>query len=224
MTFTVTIADAATPPSKPSTPLPPSVIVSGSTDALIIADMQADFLTAEGSLTVKGGEALLAGINAVSATMPFRYQVATQDWHPASHCSFVAQGGPWPSHCVQGSAGAQLHAELNTQRINAVIRKGVSPQADSYSAFLDDNGSPTGLAGLLHAIGVRRVFVCGVAYDFCVFFTAMDACKSGFQVVLLEDLTAAVDDASWEARAAELKKAGVSLLSSSALVAEGAPA
>ncbi|KAG5512542.1 hypothetical protein GH5_08510 [Leishmania sp. Ghana 2012 LV757] len=224
MTFTASTAGAATPPSKPSTPPPPRVSVSNSTDALIIADMQADFLAAEGPLTVKGGEALLAGINAVSAELPFRYQVATQDWHPASHCSFVAQGGPWPPHCVQGSAGAQLHSGLNTQRINAVIRKGVSPQADSYSAFLDDNGSSTGLAGLLHSIGIRRVFVCGVAYDFCVFFTAMDARKSGFNVVLLEDLTAAVDDAAWQTRTAELKKAGVLLLPSSALVAEGAPA
>ncbi|CAG9567110.1 alpha/beta-hydrolase-like protein [Leishmania major strain Friedlin] len=197
------------------------VTVSNTTDVLIIADMQVDFLTPGGSLHVKGGEALLDGINAVSSQLPFRYQVATQDWHPENHCSFVTHGGPWPPHCVQGSSGAQLHAGLHTHRINAVLRKGATQQADSYSAFVDDNGVSTGLAGLLHSIGARRVFVCGVAYDFCVFFTAMDARKNGFGVVLLEDLTAAVDDAAWSARAAELKEAGVVLLSSSALVAEG---
>nr|3R2J_A Chain A, Alpha/beta-hydrolase-like protein [Leishmania infantum]3R2J_B Chain B, Alpha/beta-hydrolase-like protein [Leishmania infantum]3R2J_C Chain C, Alpha/beta-hydrolase-like protein [Leishmania infantum]3R2J_D Chain D, Alpha/beta-hydrolase-like protein [Leishmania infantum] len=204
-------------------PDPPTlcVTVSSTTDVLIIADMQVDFLAPGGSLHVKGGEALLDGINAVSSQLPFRYQVATQDWHPENHCSFVTHGGPWPPHCVQGSAGAQLHAGLHTQRINAVIRKGVTQQADSYSAFVEDNGVSTGLAGLLHSIGARRVFVCGVAYDFCVFFTAMDARKNGFSVVLLEDLTAAVDDAAWSARTAELKDAGVVLLKSSALVAEG---
>ncbi|TPP49199.1 Isochorismatase family protein [Leishmania donovani] len=170
----------------PKAPPPPTlcVTVSSTTDVLIIADMQVDFLAPGGSLHVKGGEALLDGINAVSSQLPFRYQVATQDWHPENHCSFVTHGGP-------------------------------------YSAFVEDNGVSTGLAGLLHSIGARRVFVCGVAYDFCVFFTAMDARKNGFSVVLLEDLTAAVDDAAWSARTAELKDAGVVLLKSSALVAEG---
>ncbi|CAJ1005267.1 putative Isochorismatase family [Leishmania naiffi] len=219
MPCTATVAATATPP-PPSVSMP-CVSVSNSTDVLIIADMQADFLVPGAPLLVKRGESLLAGINAVSSSLPFRYQVATQDWHPTNHCSFIAQGGPWPQHCVQGSAGAQLHAGLRTERVNTIIRKGVSQEVDSYSAFLDDNGSPTGLAGLLHSIGARRVFLCGVAYDFCVFFTAMDACKSGFKVVLLENLTAAVDDAAWPARTEELKKAGVVLLQSSALVAEG---
>ncbi|GET85403.1 alpha/beta-hydrolase-like protein [Leishmania tarentolae] len=210
---TATASATAAPPTMP-------VTVHHATDVLIIADMQVDFLAPGGALCVKGGEALLKGINAISCQLPFLYQVVTQDWHPEHHCSFVAQGGPWPPHCVQGSAGAQLHAGLHTQRINAIIRKGVSQQADSYSAFLDDNGASTGLAGLLHSIGARRVFVCGVAYDFCVFFTAMDARKCGFDVVLLEDLTAAVDDAACSARTAELKEAGVVLLHSTALVAE----
>ncbi|KAG5512303.1 hypothetical protein JKF63_07826 [Porcisia hertigi] len=208
----ITGTSTATPPS------PQCVPISNVTDALIIVDMQEDFLVPGAPLLVPGGEALLGGINAASAKLPFRHQVATQDWHPENHCSFVAQGGPWPPHCVNGTAGAQLHTGLDTRRVNSIIRKGLSQQGDSYSAFLEYSGAPTGLAELLRSVGIRRVFVCGVAYDFCVFFTAMDARKSGFDVVVLEDLTAAVDDAARAARTAELKEAGVVLLSSSSLV------
>ncbi|CBZ23029.1 alpha/beta-hydrolase-like protein [Leishmania mexicana MHOM/GT/2001/U1103] len=204
---------------KATPPPTPCVTIDKETDVFIITDMQVDFLAPGGSLRVTGGEALLDGINAVSSQLPFRYQIATQDWHPENHCSFVTQGGLWPPHCVQGSEGAQLHPELSTQHINAVIRKGASQDVDSYSAFEDENGVSTGLAGLLHSIGARRVFVCGVAFDFCVFFTAMDAQRYGFSVVLLEDLTAAVDDAARPVRTAELIEAGVVLLKSSALMA-----
>ncbi|KAK7194845.1 nicotinamidase [Novymonas esmeraldas] len=197
-----------------------AVAISAVSDALLIVDMQNDFLLADAPLLVTGGAALVDGINAISAALPFRCQVASQDWHPTHHCSFAEQGGPWPPHCRRGSAGAELHAALITSHVSAVVRKGTSVQADSYSAFMDTNGTATGLEGLLRSCGVQRVFVCGVALDYCVHATAMDARKCGFAVVVLEDLTAAVDDAAWPARTAELAEAGVAVLPSTALVAE----
>nr|AGU68151.1 nicotinamidase [Crithidia acanthocephali] len=198
--------------SPPTTCAP----LSDATDGFIIVDMQNDFLVEGAPLHVPGGAALLEAINATSRTCAFRHQVATQDWHPPQHCSFAPQGGPWPAHCVRGSPGAELHPLLDTRYLHSIVRKGTSQESDSYSAFADENKVTTGLAGLLHGRGVTRVFVCGVAYDYCVFFTAMDAKASGFDVVVVSDLCAAVDRDLAQTRTATLAEAGIAVLESSA--------
>ncbi|KPA73703.1 alpha/beta-hydrolase-like protein [Leptomonas pyrrhocoris] len=194
--------------------------INPATDALIIVDMQNDFLVDGAPLHVPGGLALVEAINAASRQLTFRCQVATQDWHTEDHCSFKEQGGLWPPHCVRGSPGADLHADLRTDHLHWILRKGTRQAADSYSAFADESKQPTGLAGLLHALGVTRVVVCGVAYDYCVFFTAMDARRGGFDVVVVADWCAAVDAAQVPARTAALREAGVRVVESSALSAE----
>ncbi|KPI83077.1 nicotinamidase (PNC1) [Leptomonas seymouri] len=197
---------------------PAPAIIRPTTDALITVDMQNDFLVDGAPLRVPGGLALVGAINAVSRQFTFRYQVATQDWHPVDHCSFKQQGGPWPPHCIRGTPGADLHADLHADNFQSILRKGTKQAADSYSAFADDTKEPTGLAGLLHSLGVTRVFVVGVAYDYCVFFTAMDGRRLGFDVVVVSDLCAAVDEATAKARTVALQEAGVVVLESSALV------
>jgi len=185
-------------------------------DALIIVDVQNDFLPG-GALAVPEGDAVIAPINALAARCGFGQIVATQDWHPHDHMSFSAQGGPWPRHCVAGDTGAQLAAELNAAPIGLVLRKGRSQSVDSYSAFMDnDGGSDTGLSAWLRAHGVERVFVCGLALDFCVAATAEDAVKHGFASVVIEDACCAVlSDRS--AVAARLSSAGVHLTSTADL-------
>ncbi|KAL7703378.1 alpha/beta-hydrolase-like protein [Lotmaria passim] len=206
--------------STPATAATSCAPISPVTDALIIVDMQNDFLVDDAPLLVRGGAALIGPINAVSRRFAFRHQVATKDWHPEHHCSFCEQGGAWPMHCVRGSRGADLHPDLHTHHLHSIIHKGTSQSADSYSAFADETGVQTGLAGLLHSLDVRRVFVCGVAYDYCVFFTAMDAKKFGFEVVVVSDLCAAVDDELGKTRTTSLLEAGVTVLESTLLVAE----
>lgn len=152
--------------------------------ALIVVDMQNDFVNINGALSVPGGLAL---INEINYIMPqYKTVVFTQDWHPADHCSFKEQGGPWPMHCVAGSEGAELALDLRSDLCNVVIHKGLSKHADSYSAFKDDNGIVTGLHGYLNGRGVRQVYICGVAYEYCVNFTAKDAVNFGFEVTVLD--------------------------------------
>ncbi len=158
------------------------------TDALVVVDVQYDFLPG-GSLAVAGGDGIVAPINAL---MPkFATVVATQDWHPPGHISFASSHpgrvpfevielpyGPqvlWPDHCVIGTHGAEFSAGLDAHRIQAVVRKGFRPEIDSYSGFADnDHKTPTGLAGYLRARGITRLFIAGLATDFCVGWTAED--------------------------------------------------
>jgi nicotinamidase/pyrazinamidase len=203
-------------------------------DALLVIDVQPDFMPG-GPLAVAGGEEIVAPI---ARLMPrFATVVATQDWHPQGHVSFAStQGRPvfsqmtmygatqtlWPDHCVQGTAGARLHAGLPDDRLSVVVRKGAHCEVDSYSAFSENVGpdgmrASTGLAALLRARGITRVFVCGLARDVCVAWSALDAAAAGLRVVLLDDLCRAVDPAARARTDAALREAGVEIASSTAI-------
>jgi nicotinamidase/pyrazinamidase len=177
------------------------------TDVLLVIDMQRDFLPG-GALAVPDGDAILPGINAMAARFP--HVILTQDWHPPSHISFasshpgkrpfdtaeVSYGTQhlWPDHCVQGTLGAEIDSRVQIPQAELILRKGFRRNIDSYSAFLeDDHKTPTGLAGYLRERGLTRLFLCGLAYDFCVGFSAIDGAALGFECHVLEDLSRAVD-------------------------------
>jgi nicotinamidase/pyrazinamidase len=177
-----------------------------STDALLVIDMQIDFLPG-GALEVKDGDAIIPGINALAAN--FEHVVLTQDWHPQGHISFASTHGLqpftdtieapygtqtlWPDHCLQGSPGAELHPDLDIPHTELILRKGFRVGIDSYSAFTENDGvTPTGLAGYLRERGLKRLFLTGLAYDFCVGFSALAAAKLGFEAIVVEDLSRAV--------------------------------
>ena len=159
------------------------------TDALLIVDVQNDFCPG-GSLAVPGGDKVAESLSGVAA----RFKVAgarvyaTQDWHPAGHSSFKEQGGPWPAHCVQGGHGAKFHSALRLPLGTAIVRKGTNPNVDAYSAFLDSN-----LEESLRRGNVKRLFVGGLATDYCVLNTVLDARRLGFEAYVLEDAIAAAD-------------------------------
>ncbi|MHA1706802.1 MAG: bifunctional nicotinamidase/pyrazinamidase [Promethearchaeota archaeon] len=181
------------------------------TDALIVVDMQYDFMPG-GALPVEGGDDIIDDINDVMDIFQKRSGiiVLTQDWHPPNHLSFASNHpgkkpgdeyqteaiGPvlWPDHCVQGTKGANFHEKLNTNAAHAIIRKGYNPKIDSYSGFIEnDKKTETGLSGYLKSLKIKRVFVCGLALDYCCFATAMDAKNFGFEVFFLVDLTRGID-------------------------------
>jgi nicotinamidase/pyrazinamidase len=172
-------------------------------EALIIVDLQNDFCSG-GALEVPDGDAVIAPINELAHRIP--YVIATRDWHPPDHHSFAAEGGPWPVHCVRDTPGAQLHAELDTGTIDEIVDAGRTPEAEGYSGFEDTN-----LEQLLREHDVDTVHVAGLALDYCVKATALDARRLGFDVVLHRDATRAVNvDARDGDRAeAELREAGV---------------
>ena len=177
------------------------------TDALLVIDMQLDFLPG-GALAVADGDTILPGINALTARFP--HVILTQDWHPRNHISFASTHGLhpyadtveasygtqhlWPDHCIQGTRGADLHPDLSIPHAELILRKGFRKDIDSYSAFTEnDQQTPTGLAGYLRERGLTRLFFTGVAYDFCVRFSALAAARLGFESIVLEDLTRAVN-------------------------------
>ena len=194
--------------------------------ALIVIDVQNDFCPG-GALAVPEGDVIVPGINALMGD--FNTVILTQDWHPAGHSSFASSHdgknpydlvempyGPqvlWPDHCIQGSAGAAFHDGLSTDRADMVIRKGFNSQIDSYSAlFENDHTTPTGLEGYLKSRGITALTMVGLATDFCVNFSAVDAAKAGFAVVVRQDLTRAIDlDGSLAAAQAGMQDAGVTL-------------
>ncbi|MBR9652941.1 bifunctional nicotinamidase/pyrazinamidase [Thalassovita aquimarina] len=196
------------------------------TQALIVIDLQNDFCPG-GALAVPGGDDIVPGINALMED--FDAVVLTQDWHPGDHSSFASQHadkapmemtnmpyGPqvlWPDHCVQGSEGAVFHPELNTDRADQVLRKGFRRAIDSYSAFFEnDQKTPTGLEGYLRTRGIGKLTMVGLATDFCVNFSAVDAAKLGFDVTVRTDLCRAIDlDGSLAAAMAGMREVGVSL-------------
>ena len=197
------------------------------TAALIVIDVQNDFCPG-GALAVPGGDQIIPGINALMAE--FAAVILTQDWHPADHLSFASQHrgrapmeltqmpyGPqvlWPDHCVQASRGAEFHPALNTTRADLILRKGFRRQIDSYSAFFEnDRVTPTGLEGYLKTRGITTLTLAGLATDFCVHFSAVDAARLGFSVSLRTDLCRAIDlDGSLEAARDGMRQAGVRLL------------
>ena len=195
-------------------------------ECLIVIDVQNDFCPG-GALAVGGGDQIVGPINAIMSD--FAAVVLTQDWHPADHTSFAANHpgkvpfemielayGPqvlWPTHCVQGSDGAAFHANLDTDRADMIIRKGFRPEIDSYSAFFEnDHTTPTGLNGYLKTRGIDTLTLVGLATDFCVAFSAIDATGLGYDVTVLESACRAIDmDGSLAAARDNMLKAGVTL-------------
>lgn len=166
-----------------------SAIVLGQGDALLIVDLQNDFLPG-GRLGVPQGELVIPPINTLIALYrAHRLPIyASRDWHPAEHCSFTAQGGPWPPHCVAGDEGARFASDMRLPEDAIVVSKADTAEADAYSAF-----SGTGLAGEMSGRGIRRVAVCGLATDYCVLNTVLDGIKAGFEVLLVPEAIRAVD-------------------------------
>ncbi|MDJ0937089.1 MAG: bifunctional nicotinamidase/pyrazinamidase [Kiloniellales bacterium] len=193
-------------------------------DLLLVIDVQNDFCSG-GALAVPDGEAVVPVINELAGR--FGHVVLTQDWHPGGHLSFASSHAGrqpfetieldygtqvlWPDHCVQGTAGAAFHADLALPQAELILRKGFRPAIDSYSAFFEnDQTTPTGLGGYLRERGLDRVFLCGLATDFCVQFSGLDARRLGFETVLIEDACRAIDlDGSLAAARAKMAKAGV---------------
>src|SRR5258707_1108853 len=168
-------------------------------DLLLVIDVQNDFC-AGGALAVADGDAVVAVINRL--TERFGHVALTQDWHPSGHSSFATshpgsaafetirmpygEQTLWPDHCVRGTTGAAFHRQLATERAELVIRKGFRPEIDSYSAFHEnDQRTPTGLAGYLRERGLQRIFLAGLATDYCVYYSAMDARRLGFDTVII---------------------------------------
>jgi nicotinamidase/pyrazinamidase len=208
-------------------------IKPGADDVFIIVDVQNDFLPG-GALAVKNGDQVIQPINALARKFPNVAQ--TQDWHTKGHISFasthsgmkpfevtkLAYGDQvlWPDHCVQGSQGAAFSDKLDLPMVQLVIRKGYHPNVDSYSGFLEaDHATKTGLAGYLNERGIRRCFVAGLATDFCVGWTAMDAVKAGFETYMIEDASRAIDTlGSLAAAIRSMDAAGVKRIQSEAVV------
>ena len=194
----------------------PSAITISDQDVLLAIDLQADFMPG-GALAVEDGDAIVPLINALARR--FANVVVTQDWHPLGHASFASyhEGAApfetrrlaygeqtlWPDHCVQGTAGAELHPDLALDLAFLILRKGMNAGVDSYSAFVEADGkTTTGLAALLKARGIERIFACGLATDYCVAFSALDARVAGFDTFVIEDACRAIDandslDAAW---------------------------
>lgn len=196
------------------------------TDALIVIDVQNDFCPG-GALAVAEGDQIISRINGLMGD--FATIVLTQDWHPLNHASFAANHpgavpfsltempyGPqvlWPTHCVQGTAGAAFHRDLRTDPAQLVIRKGFRPEIDSYSAFFEnDHKTPTGLDGYLRSRGVTAVTFVGLATDYCVAYSALDAARLGFKATVLEGACRAIDlNGSLADARARMRAAGVAL-------------
>ena len=195
-------------------------------NALIVIDVQNDFCPG-GALAVAGGDQIIPQINAMMGN--FDAIILTQDWHPQGHSSFASSHAGkapfdmidmpygaqvlWPDHCVQGTDGAAFHAGLNTDAADMIIRKGYNSGIDSYSAFFEnDHKTPTGLEGYLRTRGITTLTMVGLATDFCVHFSAVDAAKLGFDVTVLEGACRAIDmDGSLAAARAAMQGAGVKL-------------
>jgi nicotinamidase/pyrazinamidase len=204
------------------------MIRAGATDALLVIDVQNAFVPG-GSLAVVDGDAVVPVINRLAAG--FANVVVTQDWHPPGHFSFAsAHPGRqpfetiempygtqvlWPDHCVQGSEGAALVAGLAVPQAMLIVRKGLRREVDSYSAFNEADSSPTGLAGYLRERGISRLFLSGLATDFCVAFSAVDAARAGFTVSVIEDACRAIDaNGSLHAAWSRMDQAGVNRITS----------
>jgi nicotinamidase/pyrazinamidase len=176
-------------------------------EALIIVDFQNDF-TPGGALAVRDGDRIAGRVNELAADPRFELVVATRDWHPADHGSFAERGGPWPVHCVQGTEGAELHPSLERERVDDVIDKGTDSEAEGYSGF-----EGTTLADLLRERGIDRVTVVGLATDYCVKNTALDALREGLEVTVDTEGVRGVDVHEGDSDRAldELRSAGAAV-------------
>ena len=209
-------------------------IKPGETDVLLVVDIQNDFCP-DGALGVPEGDAIVPLVNRLMAR--FSHVVLTQDWHTPGHSSFASAHpgkspyetiemsyGPqilWPDHCVQGTAGAAFQGDVDVTRAELIVRKGFCPDIDSYSAFYEnDHTTLTGLSGYLRERGFRHVYLCGLATDFCVKWSALDARRGGFEVTVIEDACRAIDlEGSLAAARAEMEAADVELLTSDSISA-----
>jgi nicotinamidase/pyrazinamidase len=201
------------------------------TTALLVIDLQPDFMPG-GALPCEDGAGILPAITQLLVQRRYGTVVATQDWHPADHASFASQrpghapfevlelhGHPqtlWPDHCVQGTPGAALHPDVEWDATDLILRKGTRPDVDSYSAFRENHGPQgrrplTGLAGWLHERGITEVHLCGLARDYCVLWSALDASAAGFNATVLWELTRPVSAGNDAATAAALAAAGITV-------------
>lgn len=195
---------------------------------LLIIDVQNDFMPG-GSLAVPDGDKIVTIINRMQHK--FDLVVAAQDWHPQDHISFASnhegksnfdeidiQGRSqtlWPDHCVQGTRGAEFHRDLNTNRWEAIFRKGTDKEIDSYSAFYDNGHlKSTGLTGYLKEKGVSQLFLCGLAADICVYFSVYDAFKEGFACFFIEDASQPLDGDEFKALKKKMEYLGIQVISS----------
>jgi nicotinamidase/pyrazinamidase len=180
--------------------------VNAERDAIILVDVQNDFCPG-GALPVSEGHKVVPALNGLIRRVR-ALTVATRDWHPPTHCSFKPQGGIWPVHCVSGTRGADFHPDLATDRVAHVVSKATRPDEEAYSGF-----QGTDLADLLRKRGIRRVFVGGLATDYCVKATALDAVKHGFETTVLEDAIRGVEVQPGDSARAleEMKRAGIKL-------------
>jgi nicotinamidase/pyrazinamidase len=198
-------------------------------DALIVIDVQNDFCPG-GALAVPKGDEIVPLVNRLIEQ--FQHVVLTQDWHPKGHSSFASthKGDPftaiklgygdqtlWPDHCVQGTKGAEFHRDLVARESELILRKGFRKEIDSYSAFYEnDRATKTGLNGYLRDRGLKRLFMCGLATDFCVAWSALDGRREGFPIIVVEDACRAIDlNGSLTAARGEMLKAGITLSNSS---------
>ncbi|WP_066223009.1 bifunctional nicotinamidase/pyrazinamidase [Formosa haliotis] len=196
--------------------------------ALILVDIQNDFLPG-GSLAVEQGDEIITLVNSIQSK--FDLVVASQDWHPENHSSFASNhknkevfeviklNGQdqvlWPNHCVQGTDGAAFSSALNTDNVAAIFRKGMHKKVDSYSAFFDNNKTQhTGLEAYLKSMQVTDVYVCGLAADYCVYFTAKDAQNLGFKTYYITDATRYISEVVYNTALLDLKQLGVTILNS----------
>ncbi|MFN3966649.1 MAG: bifunctional nicotinamidase/pyrazinamidase [Endomicrobiia bacterium] len=196
-------------------------------NALIIVDVQNDFCPG-GALAVPEGDKIIPVINKISSK--FYKVIATQDWHPSNHISFAKTHNKklyekikignieqtlWPEHCVQGTPGANLHKDLNLNNVQLILRKGTNPDIDSYSAFLEnDRKTETGLHYYLKGLKIKNIYVCGLATDYCVYFTALDGIKFGFKVSVIIDASKGVNvpEGNVEKAIEDMKKRGIKIL------------
>ncbi|MGH7588886.1 MAG: nicotinamidase [Gemmatimonadota bacterium] len=205
--------------------------------ALLVVDIQPDFLPG-GALPVEGGDQILDPVADLMRSDRFRLQIATQDWHPPDHVSFASRHAGrkpydrmdlyghqqilWPDHCIQGTPGAELEAGMPWERVDAIIRKATDPAIDSYSAFRNNwnpagERPPTGLTGYLGDRGIEDVYICGLARDFCVKWSAEDGIEAGFRVHVLWDLTRAIYPEENDENERALRARGVEILTSERL-------
>ena len=204
----------------------------GEDTALVLIDIQNDFCPG-GALAVDQGDEIVEISNKIQEQ--FKIKIITQDWHPSTHKSFASnhegkeplstvemfygQQVLWPNHCIQGTEGSKFHSKLITDSANLIIRKGFRPEIDSYSAFFEnDQKTPTGLDGYLKSRGVNKIYLCGLALDFCVYFSAIDGAELGYNVNVIQDACRAIDlDGSLEKSLNDMKSKGVKILSTSDL-------
>lgn len=194
--------------------------------ALIVVDLQNDFYEG-GALAVSDASEINKKVNQLLNSSQYKVIIASQDWHPKDHLSFASNHnqpaftpfsnesglGPvlWPDHCVQKTKGAAFNKNIETEKFNYIIRKGVKTEVDSYSAFQDNDGTELGLAGLLNSLAVEEVDIVGLAFDYCVKYTALDSVKNNFKTNIILEATKAVNPAENDKTLKELKKAGVNL-------------